>query len=206
MVRDMGNPASVKKTDGKNAATGETIWVHPGRMVMGTIVGVVTKIKIATNGNGDEVETLHGDFACLGLDAEVMTVKGPKADDGSETWIGLESQQLTLPGAWSGLVTDAYYHGGERPVEFAIEVGVTRSDVGMGWTWALNPIVPPRQADAVARLQTIVAGSRVVAQESQNSPAVEAQIADTRSAAEKIASEKEVEVQAAENKGKKKAA
>lgn len=139
MVRDLGNPKDVTKISGKNAATGETVYLHPGRMVIGTILGVVTKIRMVVTGNGDEVETLMGNFR--GLDHEGN--------------IKIEATSLGLPSAWMTIVTDPFYSSGEMPVEFAIEIGTIRTDAG--WTWSLNPIFKPVNVDPLVKLLSICA-------------------------------------------------
>ena len=151
MVRDLGNPRDVLKMTGQASREGQGpsktpdkagVYEHAGRMVLGVMLGTVTKIRVVTNSSGDEVETMTGDFM-------------------GTTWAGepkVRAQTMSLPQAWSAMVTNAYYmDGAESAVEFAIEVGVTRDpDATLGWTWSLNPIIRPGGSDSVGRLHAAV--------------------------------------------------
>jgi len=165
MVRDLGNPKDVTKRIDMGAGNGGMTFVHPGRMVLGTILGQLSKIRITTNSNGDEVETLMGDFRGLDAEGKLIVKAGREAVLATPNnvavaavpAVALETDQLSLPQSWASVVTGPFYQGGEKPIEFAIEVGVIRSqDTSMGWRWALNPIVVPVASNAVARLMDAV--------------------------------------------------
>lgn len=155
MVRDLGNPAEVMKIVDRVASTGAPVFLHPRRMVLGTIIGVVNKIKTAVNSTGDEVETLQGDFMGLGFNGEII-VKTVKVN-AVETKMELRSDQLALPASWSHMVTGPFADGDETPIEFAIEVGVVRdANNTMGWNWALSVIQEPHAVMTLDRLQNLV--------------------------------------------------
>lgn len=142
MVRDLGNPKDVLKTVGKNT-DGSPVYQYPERLVLGTMLGTVSKIKMLVNLSGDEVETLLGDF--MGTNEFGQPI--------------VRAQTMSLPQAWSQMITGAFYqeNGSEQPVEFAMEVGVSRSaDAALGWTWTLNPLIKPAPSNAVTRLHEMV--------------------------------------------------
>lgn len=109
------------------------------RVVIGTFLGIIQKLRIGTNSSMDDVRTFKGQFAAFDRFGIRVAV----------------DENFSPPGDWFFILEDAFNAADQKPVKFCIEVGVIRDATqARGWAWALNPIVRAQPVDTMTDLET----------------------------------------------------
>ena len=149
--KDLGNPSNVK-----NLKDGET------RLLMGTVIGEVSRMVTRTMPTGEVYEGFGGTFEAIPADPNLPTVR---------------SGVLYLPGGFFELIANPFKEMSASDdtarLQFGFEVYAVKDSNPQGYAWQYVPLGEPGKSDPLAAIRSSlgVGGQAQLTDQSQNASA-----------------------------------